>query len=264
MRIATALAFAVAVAATGCTTTTLVDGVPVKGPAPTAGAESDPQRRAAIRLQLASSYYQQRQFRFALEEVQRALQADPNLADAYGLLGLIYMELDDRREAEANFARALRLDPDNAELLNNYGWFLCRTDRQREAIPHFVRAAQNRLYATPALALQNAGLCLMMVRDFKAAEPLLRRSFELDATSPLAKYNLSRVYLALGELERASFYYGLLEATVDPSAESLWLGLRVARARGDVRTERQFADELRRRFPSSAEAASLRRGVFDD
>lgn len=244
----------------GCTTRTLVDGVPVASKA----GEADPRRRAGIRLQLAASYFQQKQFRFALEEAQRAIQIDPQLADAYGLLGLIYLELDDVREAEANFARALRLDPDNPELLNNHGLFLCRTGREREAVAQFERAARNRLYQTPALALQNAGMCLLKLRDFKGAEPFLRRSFELDAGSPLAKYNLARTYLALGELERASFYYGLLETKVSPSAESLWLGLRIARARGDVRTERQFAEELQRRFPGSPEAAALRRGAYDD
>ncbi len=248
------------VACAGCTTQTLVDGVPVAGPR----AEADPRRRATIRLQLAASYFQQKQYRFALEEAQRAVQLDPQLADAYGLLGLIYLELDDVREAEANFARALRLEPDNPELLNNHGLFLCRSGREREAVAQFERAARNRLYQTPALALQNAGMCLLKLRDFAGAEPFLRRSFELDAGNPLAKYNLARTYLALGELERASFYYGLLETNVSPSAESLWLGLRIARARGDSRTERQFADELFRRFPRSVEAAALRRGAYDE
>lgn len=250
-------------AACTTTTTTTVDGAPVAATT-AATVDADARKRAEIRLQLAASYYQKAQFNVAIEEAQRALQADPNYAAAYGLLGLIYMDLGDRREADANFARALKLDPASPELNNNYGWYLCQTGRERESIEYFLRAAQDRLYATPGKAMQNAGVCMMRVRDYAAAEQHLRRALELDATSPFTKFHLARLYLATGKLDRASFYYGLLEKQVDATAETLWLGLRIARAGGDVRTERQFADELRRRFPDSPEASALRRGAFDD
>jgi type IV pilus assembly protein PilF len=246
----------------GCQTTTTVNGVTVAST--TSANDVEARKRAQSRLALATGYYQQRQYPVAIEETRRVLQIDPGNAGAYGLLGLIYMELDDRREAEANLTRALKLEPDNPEWLNNYGWFLCRGGREKESIEYFDRAAQNKLYATPALALQNAGVCLMRVRDMKGAEQYLRRSFELDAGNPVVKFNLSRVYLAERQLERAQFYFGLLDGTVDASPETLWLGLRIARARGDGRTERQLGDELLRRFPSSVEAASLRRGAFSD
>lgn len=246
-----------------CTTTTTASGSPAATP-PGAPIDAEARKRADIRLQLAASYYQKAQFGIAIEEARRALQADPNYAEAYGLLGLIYMDLGDRHEAEANFARALKLDPNSPELNNNYGWYLCQTGRERESVDHFLRAAHNRLYATPARAMQNAGVCMMQVRDFKAAEQYLRRSFELDATNPFVKYHLARLYLAMRQIERAAFYYGLLEKQVDATAQTLWLGLRIARASGDLRTERHFADELRRRFPNSPEASALRRGAFDE
>lgn len=229
-----------------------------------AATPADPRRRASVRLQLASSYFAQREFRIALEEAQLAIQADPNLADAYGLLGLIYMELDQRAEADANFSRALRLAPDSPELANNYGWFLCRSGRTKEALELFERAAANRMYSTPALALQNAGVCLFDQRDLRGAESYLRRSFEMDASPALIKFQLARVYLALGEVERAGFYYGLLDASIAPTAETLWLGVRLARARSDARTERLLGDDLLRRFPGTPEAARLRRGAYDE
>ena len=72
------------------------------------------------------------------------------------------------------------------------------------------------------------------------------------------------MYLATGQTDRAAFYYGLLAKSTDASAETLWLGLRVARAQGDLRTETRLATELRTRFPTSKEAASLTRGAFDE
>lgn len=260
-----ALVAAGALLAIACTTTTEINGQPVAS-TQTAGvaAEADARKRATIRLQLAATYYQKGQFNIALEEVQRALQIDPGYADAFGLLGLINMDLGKHGEADTNFQRALQIEGDNPEILNNYGWFLCQSGRERESITYFRRAADSKLYATPAKSMQNAGLCMLRVRDTKAAEEYLKRSFELDAANPVTKYQLARLYLSTRQLERARFYYGLLPRGAEAGAEVLWLGLRLARAEGDVRTEQQLAADLKRRFPDSRETGALRREAFDE
>jgi len=256
------LAALVAVLAAGCqTTTTTVAGVEV----PVAGkSEADPRKRAEIRTELASTYYREGRLAVALEETKRAVQIDSRYAPAHGLLGLIYMDIGDRAEAEASFGRALRLEPDNSNILNNYGWFLCQTGRERESVEYFQRAAANRLYATPGLAMRNAGVCLLKVNDLDGADRALRQALELDAADPLTKFELSRLYLRRNQPDRASFYYGLLDPGSRASAPGLWLGLRIARANGDIRRERDMANQLRERFPDSAEASALRRGAFDE
>jgi type IV pilus assembly protein PilF len=263
--VATLLA-AGALSISGCMTTTEINGQPVANNQANPGPPTaeDARKRASIRLQLAANYYQKGQFNVAFEEVQRALQLDSSYADAYGLLGLINMDLGKQGEAEANFQRALQLDGENPELLNNYGWFLCQSGRERQSIEFFRRAAASKIYATPAMSMQNAGLCMMRVRDTRSAEEFLKRSFELDAANPVTKFQLARLYLSTRQIERARFYYGLLPRGQDASAEVLWLGLRIAHAEGDVRTERQLATELRRRFPESREAGALRREAFDE
>lgn len=265
MRIArTGIALATVWLASACTTTTTINGVPVDERANAPMTQADSRKRAEIRLQLAASYYQKGQLSIALEEVRRALQVDPNYGLAHSMLGLFYLELGDRREADASYAQALRLDPNNPEVLNNHGWYLCQTGRERESIDLFQRAAADRLYRTPALALQNAGLCMLRIKDKTAAEAFLRQSFELDAANPVTKYQLAQLYLANRQLDRASFYYGLLERGPNAPAELLWLGIRIARANADLRLERQLGEELRRRFPNSTEAAALARGAFDE
>ena len=136
MRRATAGALTAAMwLAAACTTTTTINGVPVpEARQSTQQAEADPRKRAEIRLQLAASYYQKGQLSIALEEARRALAIDPTYAVAHSMLGLIYLELGDRREAEAGYAQALRLDPGDPEIQNNHGWYLCQTGREREAL----------------------------------------------------------------------------------------------------------------------------------
>jgi type IV pilus assembly protein PilF len=251
-----------------CTTTVTTSGGEVVSKTSdrsgTRAGEADARTRARARVDLAAGYYRNGQLAIALEEARRATAIDPTFSDAYGLLGLIYMEMGERREAEENFQRALRLGPASSELANNYGWFLCQAGRERESIEYFVRAIRDPLYPTPAKANLNAGTCLLRVKDYAGAEPYLRRSFELDASNPTTKYQLSRLYLAQGQTDRAAFYYGILTKSVESSAETLWLGLRIARANGDLRTETRLANELRERFPRSAETEALARGDFNE
>lgn len=258
------LLLAGALALSACKTTTTVTST--SDTAETAGAkpESDPHRRAEVRLQLATGYYQKGQVEVAIKEATHAIQIDPDLASAYGLLGLIYMDLAQNPQAEDNFRRALQIDPSDPQLNNNFGWFLCRTRHERDALPYFDRAAANRRYATPAMALENAGICLRQLGENDRAEKYLLRAFEADASSPVEKFQLALLYLQTRRIEGAEFYYGLLAKSVDPNPQALWLGTRIAHARADFSTQRRLAEELRTRFPESAEVGLLNRGAFDE
>src|SRR5690242_5837178 len=157
----------------GCKTTTTVTTTSDTAQASGASAEGDPHRRAAVRLQLAAGYYQKGELDVAIREANEASRLDPALVGAYTLLGLIYMDLQQNSQAEDSFRHALQLNPKDPEVNNNFGWFLCRTRREREAVTYFDRAAADRLYSTPAMALQNAGICLMQIGDNERAEKYL-------------------------------------------------------------------------------------------
>jgi type IV pilus assembly protein PilF len=237
------------------------------GGAPLAGTpqnDSEQRRRASIRLELAAGYYQQGNYPQALEELRSALATDPNFAQAYGLLGLVYMDMNDRVRADESFQRALRLAPEDSELLNNYGWYLCQTERPRESIAQFQAALKNPLYQTPARPLHNAGICSLRAGDPKGAEAYFDQAFRIDPRNPVAMYHLSEIYLKRGELDRARFLSQRLLASYPPSAEMLWLGIRVDRRAGDRDSVASLSAQLRRQFPSSREANLLQRGAFGD
>jgi type IV pilus assembly protein PilF len=226
--------------------------------------DSEQRRRAQIRLELGAGHYQQGNYAQALEEVRAALAADPDYAQAYGLLGLVYMDLKDRERAEESFQRALRLAPNDSELLNNYGWFLCQTDRPREAIARFETVLRDPLYPTPARPLHNAGICALRIGDEPAAEAYFQRSFQVDPRNPVAMFQLGSLYLKRGDLERARFHSRRLLADFPASAETLWLAIRVERKAGDVDGAARLSSQLRRQFPASNEASLLQRGAFGD
>lgn len=258
------LVAALGLAACQTTTTTTVDGQVVARTTGPAAAPRDRVERARTRLELAAAYYRNGQMGIALEEARRALDLDPRYAPTYGFLGLVYNELGDKAQAEDAFRRALAIEPGNPDINNNFGWYLCRSGRQRESIAYFDRAVRDPLYATPARALQNAGACLVAVRDWPAAESYLRRALELEPGNPTIQYEAARVALARGDLDRAQLYYQLLTRNGENSAPVLWLGVRLARAGGDARTEARRARELSQRFPDAPEAQALRKGDFND
>lgn len=231
---------------------------------PDSAEENDERRRARIRLELAAGYYQQGNYNVALDELRQALAADPNYPAAYGMLGLIYMDLNDRPRADESFQRALRLAPGDSDLNNNYGWYLCQTGRPKDAIEHFLRALRNPLYATPSRPLHNAGICSLRMGDVAAAEDYFQRAFQVDPGNPVAMFNLAEIYLKRGDLQRARFYVQRLTSSFEPSAEVLWLALRVERKLGNADAQESLATQLRRRFPGSREASALAAGQFGE
>ncbi|HEY4540835.1 MAG TPA: type IV pilus biogenesis/stability protein PilW [Noviherbaspirillum sp.] len=229
-----------------------------------ASEQSDDQRRARIRLQLAVGYYQQRQFPVALEELRVALQADPRLADAYSMRGLIQMEMGEDRLAEESFKQALKLVPGDPDYNNNYGWFLCQGGRARESIPYFQAALKNRSYQSPAKAYRNAGVCSLKLNDVKAAEDYFTQAFQLEPADTQTNFNLADLHYKQRDYQRAHFYIGRVLKAEVMTAEALWLGLRIERKLGDRGAESSLATQLRRRHPASPEFAAYQRGAFDE
>lgn len=271
-RVALAFACLFSALAAGCAATGPLGSLPadpdrsvrdVTDVMPAAEVDTEERRRARIRLELAAGHYQQRNYSTALDELRQALTIDPRYAQAYGMLGLVYMDLKDVPRAEASFRQALSLAPGNPELNNNYGWFLCQTGREREAVRLFEQAAADPLYNAPAKAMHNAGVCLRRIGDEVGAESFLQRAFKLDPRNPVAMYNLGEIYLGRRDFERARFYSQRLITEYDPVAQTLWLALRVEHAQGKRDEVLSIGTQLRRLFPGSREAELLRQGRFD-
>jgi type IV pilus assembly protein PilF len=226
--------------------------------------QTDSQRRARIRLQLAVGYYQQHQNEIALNEIRRALEADPSLADAYSMRGLIYMNMGENRLAEEDLLKALKLQPNNPDFSNNYGWLLCQTGRERDAIGYFEAAFKNRNYDSPSKALNNAGVCSLKIKDKSAAQRYFLQAFQHDPSSPATSAHLARLYYDQRDYQRAQFYASRAVKSETAGPDVLWLAIRIERKLGNRSAEASLAGQLRRRYPASPEYAAFERGVFDE
>jgi type IV pilus assembly protein PilF len=230
---------------------------------PIVGEVGDARNRAKLHTELAGLYYNRGNMNVALEELRIAVAADSNYATAYGLYGLVYMELKQNTLAEQNFERALRLAPNEAEINHNYGWFLCQTARERESITYFMNAVRNPLYPTPSRSYSVAGLCSQRLKNTKDAEDFFQRALRADPDEPISLLQLAQIRYRQGRTPEARGMVERYNKLVTPNAESLWLALRIERKGGQKAVEQSYATQLRRRFPGSEEFRKLQRGEYD-
>ncbi|HMM80464.1 MAG TPA: tetratricopeptide repeat protein [Pyrinomonadaceae bacterium] len=149
--------------------------------------------------------------------VNRALQIDPNLPDAYNSLALIQFLYDkDWASAEQSLKKAIDLNPSNADAYHRYGYFLMRLGRFDEALGKYEKA----LELNPLGALTQSGIGLTYIcarRDRDAIGQLEKVTVENPQFSHPV-WLLGLAYEAAGEPEKA-FETNLRALKIDGSDE---------------------------------------------
>jgi type IV pilus assembly protein PilF len=194
----------------------------------------------------------------ALVKLQKALEADPGSATANGTLAILYENVGENDLAEKHFKKALRLSPKDPQIHNNYGQYLCRHDKYTEAIEQFNIAAGDALYPGLAASLTNAGICAARIPDNKQAETYFRKALAHDQNFSYALLQMANLMYTQGNYLAARAYIQRFDGVSAPSAESLWLGVRIESALGDLSAAGGYALKLKNNFPKSEEAKSLR------
>ena len=145
----------------------------------------------------------------AREAVTRALEIDETLGEAHATLGHIHFQYDrDWAGAEREFKRAIELNPNYANAHLWYALSLMWTRRHDEAFLEVTRAQQ----LDPLLLAVNAnvGFILAAAHRYDEAIAECRKTVDLDPNFPLGHYRLGQIYTlkgmypeAIAELEKA-------------------------------------------------------------
>jgi len=253
---------------TGCASSGNTGAASMAPPAPVTSPNpdpSDPERRAQVRLELATAYFANGQMDTALEEVRLALQTQPNMADAHSLRAMIYASLGDDVQAEESFRRAIQLNPRDGHVLHNRAWFLCQRNRHAEAQQLFDQVLAMPQYRERQRTLLARGVCHARNQQWAEAEAAMMRAYELDPGNPGVGFSLAEVLVQRQQFDRARFYINRVNELPGASnAQSLWLAVRVAYRLGLTSEVRMLGERLRARFPQSPEATQYDRGRFDD
>jgi type IV pilus assembly protein PilF len=247
----------------GCAANPSAPDIGVTEPVSKQAVVTEAGKRAKAHADLGMQYLFLGKPSVALDEARQAIEADASYPLGYNLLALVQMMLKDDSGAAENFQRALRLAPGDPEISNNYGWFLCQTGHEKQSIAYFLTAANAPLYSTPTKAFTNAGICSMSIKDDKAAEEYLTKALRVDPTNLDAQFLLADVCYRDGRLDEAKARLDEVHRHREPSAQSDWLGLRIARKLGDNEAENRYAGDLRRKFSGSYEYQLLTQGKFE-
>jgi type IV pilus assembly protein PilF len=231
----------------------------------TASDESETSKRSRIRLELAGAYFAQGQTGTALDEVKRALTANPSSVPAYNLRALIYASLGENSLADDSFRRALALQPNDADVLHNHAWYLCTLRRYPEARLQFNAAVAQPQYRERAKSLFALGVCETAAGELGNAEKALLASFEIDAGNPATSAKLAEVLMRKGDLERARFYVQRVNSVPQfANADTLWLAARIEHRRGNAGAVDELGSQLRTRYPGTRQTSAFEQGQFNE
>ena len=215
------------------------------------------------RLALAFAYFQNGQYRVALNESSKVSETQPDEPQALGLQGLIYARLNEPALAERSFLLAEQGASRDADLVHNHGLFLCEKNQFPAAFKRFDRAAQQALYVDKSKTFWVWGVCAQKSGDDDAAQNLWVQSLALkpSAEAPMA---LEQSYQQQLHTVRANEVLASINSTFTATPETLWLGIQWARKNADEASLKRYAVQLQKRFPTSSLWDAFQREAYDD
>jgi len=216
-----------------------------------------PNEVARANLSLGIEYMNRGEYEKSLEKLDRARAADPGYSGTYNVYGLLYQLLNRNDEAEKQFKKALKLNPRDSDTMNNYGRLLCGMGRSEEAERTFMQAANNPLYATPAVAITNAGICANRNNRPLEAEKHFRNALEINEQIPTALLQMSQLTFNNANYLSARAYLQRYLGVSRHTSASLWLGIQIEREMGDKDALSSYILSLKNNFPDSNEASLL-------
>lgn len=167
-----------------------------------AGCATTAQTSEMARLQGQAVYerglahWREGQMSLALSSIREAVSVDSRAPAYRDALGLLYLQLGRPDLAVPEFEKAVELDPQYADAVFHLGTALAEQRRWEEAVTAYRTALSLPRLTAPDLAHQNLGLALYHLQRYREAEESLRFALHLDPQLQAAYYNLGLVFAA--------------------------------------------------------------------
>lgn len=184
-------------------------------------------------LAAATEAYRAGKQDLAAQQAQKALKADPSLADAHSLLAAIASARGDAAAAGKHHQQAVALAPATGAYANNYGTWLCGNGRAAESLAWFEKAVADPNYGTRAAALANAGTCANRAGQPVQAEANWRQALALDPGELQSLAGMAGLVFARGRYLEARAFAERWLAISPADAEGLQLASSIEQKLGD-------------------------------
>ena len=200
-----------------------------------------------LRVALGNLYLQSGEYQRAVQQLEIALERDPQNINSLSTLAKTRAELNQTQQAETLFLKAIDIQPRYWKTHEQYGNFLFETGRPDKAV-FYYRAA---IDMTPdnAAAYNNLGAAYMMSNRFDKAAEAWQESLKLEDNESASSNAGTALFLA-GEFdEAASMYRRAIQISKDKHilwgnyADALWFGSTPESAKSNYETAILLAEE---------------------
>ena len=146
----------------------------------------------------------EKQYATALARVQKHIDKDPKLAQAWALRGKIYLAQRDFTHAEPDLLKAIELDPNLEPAYLLLAQLYVASNRQEEAIAKLSAFVEKNKTVQAVPALMQLAMIQEQLKHFAAARDAYEKLLAVAPNSPLALNNLAVLYSEhLGQLDKA-------------------------------------------------------------
>jgi type IV pilus assembly protein PilF len=204
-------------------------------------------------VQLGIGYLQQGETGRAKVPLKKALELDPNNADAHVALALVFQREMEPELADEHFKRALSQNSSDARVLNNYGSFLFEQKRYQEALSNYAKASEDSLYPERARVFENLGLTALQLGRVDDAKHYFERAHRLSPRQSRTLLELATLSYQSQDYVQAKKYYEDFRQGAAQNARSLLLGARLAKIFEDRDQAASLGLQLKRLYPGTPE-----------
>jgi tetratricopeptide (TPR) repeat protein len=160
---------------------------------------------AEARNNLGNVFFQKGRLDEAVADYQKALEIDPKLALARYNLGVAFLQNGRVSEAAGHFQGALQIEPDFAKAHYNLGIALVQLGRVNEALIHYEKALEiNPNYAE---AEYNLGIALLQIGRLDEAVSHYNKALLINSNYVEAHNNLGTALVQLGRVSEALAHF---------------------------------------------------------
>lgn len=205
------------------------------------GQEDEGHEQGQWHYEMGAGYFESQDTTYAIGELTKALEYNPDHRDAHYLLGFIYMGRRDYRRAIHHFRESLRIDPNYHFARNNLGTVYMAMERWEDAVEEFEILIEETLYTTPELAHNNIGWAYFNLGRHSEALEQLRMAIHLSPEMCLAQNNKGRVHEGRGNtIEAERFYRRAIELCPEDYQEPHFYLGKLLQRRGDANATAHF------------------------
>ena len=185
----------------------------IDSPAPS--AEHQAQVKAA--LEEAKTHYERQEWQLAVDACKRALDIQPEAAEAYATLGNACYAQGNYEEAQQAYTRAIALKPDLAYVRANLGSICAQLNQPEEAIAHYQAAVEIR--PKFPLVYRNWGQLYQNLEKWEDAADCYRQAIEIEPKFVPTYQKLAEALIAAEDWQGAGNIY---QQAIELESDAVW------------------------------------------